>query len=198
MVLESGRFEVGWGNAAALMGARVEELKGDWRRAVRSDEVEARLRQDKAHKIKAVLIAQVDTASGVWNDIEAIGNAIKAAGHPAVYMVDTVASLGCMPFEMDAWGVDVAMSGSQKGLMTPPGLGFVAASDRAQEAHKKAHMRTPYWDWPEREGCEHSRRYAGTAPIHLLFALRQAIDMLFEEGLENTFERHRLLGEAVR
>src|ERR1044071_3898188 len=86
MVLESGRFEVGWGNAAALMGARVEELKGDWRRAVRSDEVEARLRQDKTHSIKAVLIAQVDTASGVWNDIEAIGKAIKAAGHPALYI----------------------------------------------------------------------------------------------------------------
>src|SRR5689334_18405133 len=198
LVLESGRFAVGWGNAAGLMGAEVEVLKGDWRRAVRPDEVEARLRQDKTHSIKAVLVAQVDTASGVWNDIEAIGKAIKAAGHPALYMVDTVASLGCMPFEMDAWGVDVAMSGSQKGLMTPPGLGFVAASDRAQAVHKKADMRTPYWDWTEREGGEHYRRYAGTAPVHLLFALRKAIDMLFAEGLENTFERHRLLGEAVR
>jgi alanine-glyoxylate transaminase/serine-glyoxylate transaminase/serine-pyruvate transaminase len=113
-------------------------------------------------------------------------------------MVDTVASLACMPFEMDGWGVDVAMSGSQKGLMTPPGLGFVAASDRAREVHKKANLRTPYWDWTEREGSEHYRRYAGTAPVHLLFALRKAIDMLFEEGLENTFQRHRLLGEAVR
>jgi alanine-glyoxylate transaminase / serine-glyoxylate transaminase / serine-pyruvate transaminase len=198
LVLESGRFAVGWGNAAQLMGAEVEVLKGDWRRAVRPAEVEARLRQDKAHTIKAVLVAQVDTASGVWNDIEAIGKAIKAAGHPALYMVDTVASLGCMPFEMDAWGIDVAMSGSQKGLMTPPGLGFVAANDRAREAHKKADLRTPYWDWTEREGTEHYRRYAGTAPVHLLYALRKAIDMLFAEGLENTFERHRLLGEAVR
>ena len=198
LVLESGRFAVGWGNAAALMGAEVEVLKGDWRRAVRPHEVEERLRRDKEHKIKAVVVVQVDTASGVQNDIEAIGKAIKASGHPALYMVDTVASLGCMPFEMDKWGVDVAMSGSQKGLMTPPGLGFVAANDRALEVHAKANMRTPYWDWSEREGTEHYRKYAGTAPVHLLFALRQAIDMIHEEGLENVFRRHRLLGEAAR
>jgi len=198
LVLESGRFAVGWGNAAAAMGADVEVLKGDWRRAVRPAQVEARLRQDKDHKIKAILVAQVDTASGVFNDIEALGKAIKSAGHPALYLVDTVASLGCMPFEMDAWGIDVAMSGSQKGLMTPPGLSFCAANDRAQEIHKKANLRTPYWDWSEREGTEHYRKYGGTAPIHLLFALRQAIDMIDEEGLENVFLRHRLLAEAVR
>jgi alanine-glyoxylate transaminase / serine-glyoxylate transaminase / serine-pyruvate transaminase len=198
LVLESGRFAIGWGNAARAMGAEVEVLKGDWRRAVRAEEVEARLRADKDHSIKAILAVQVDTASGAYNDIEAIGKAVKASGHPALFMVDTVASLGCMPFEMDKWGIDVAMSGSQKGLMTPPGLGFVAANDRAQAVHKKADLRTPYWDWSEREGVEHYRRYAGTAPVHLLFALRQAIDMLFEEGLDNVFERHRLLGEAVR
>ena len=198
LVLESGRFAINWGNAAAAMGAEVEVLKGDFRRAIRPAEVEERLRQDKNHSIKAVLAVQVDTASGVFNDIEAIGKAIRAAGHPALYMVDTVASLGCMPFEMDAWGIDVAMSGSQKGLMTPPGLGFVAANDRAREVHKKAGLRTPYWDWTEREGDEHYRKYAGTAPVHLLFALRQAIDMIFEEKLENVFIRHRLLAEAVR
>jgi alanine-glyoxylate transaminase/serine-glyoxylate transaminase/serine-pyruvate transaminase len=180
------------------MGADVEVLKGGWRRAIRPAEVEARLRQDKEHKIKAILAVQVDTASGAYNDIEAIGKVIKESGHPALFMVDAVASLGCMPFEMDAWGIDVAMSGSQKGLMAPPGLGFVAANDRAREVHKKADLRTPYWDWTEREGSEHYRKYAGTAPVHLLFALRQAVDMLFEEGLENTFERHRLLAEAVR
>ena len=198
LVLESGRFAIGWGNAAAAMGADVEVLKGDWRRAVRAAEVEARLRADKEHKIKVILAVQIDTASGAHNDIEAIGKAIKASGHPALFMVDTVASLGCVPFDMDAWGVDVAMSGSQKGLMTPPGLGFVAANDRAREVHKKADMRTPYWDWTEREGIEHYRKYAGTAPVHLLFAMRKAVDMLYEEGLENTFERHRLLAEAVR
>jgi len=198
LVLESGRFAIGWGQAAAAMGAEVEVLKGDWRRAVRPAEVEARLRQDKDHSIKAIVAVQIDTASGAYNDIEAIGKAIKSTGHPALFMVDTVASLGCVPFQMDAWGVDVAMSGSQKGLMTPPGLGFVAANDRARDVHRHANLRTPYWDWTEREGSEHYRKYAGTAPVHLLFALRKAIDMLHAEGLENAHLRHRLLGEAVR
>jgi alanine-glyoxylate transaminase/serine-glyoxylate transaminase/serine-pyruvate transaminase len=198
LVLESGRFAVGWGNAAAAMGVDVEVLKGDWRRAVKPAAVEARLRQDKDHRIKAILAVQVDTASGAFNDIEAIGRAIKSTGHPALFLVDAVASLGCMPFDMDGWGIDVAMCGSQKGLMTPPGLGFCAANAHALEVHKTAGLRTPYWDWTEREGTEHYRKYGGTAPIHLLFALRQAIDMLFAEGLENTFRRHRLLAEAVR
>jgi alanine-glyoxylate transaminase/serine-glyoxylate transaminase/serine-pyruvate transaminase len=198
LVLESGRFAINWGIAATAMGADVEVLKGDWRRAIRVNEVEERLRQDKEHKIKAVLVVQVDTASAAYNDIEAIGKAIKSTGHPALYLVDTVASLGCMPFEMDAWGIDVAMSGSQKGLMTPPGLGFCAVNDRAREVHKKANMRTPYWDWTERDNAENYRIYGGTAPIHLLFALRKAIDMINEEGLENVFLRHRLLADAVR
>ena len=198
LVLESGRFAVGWGNAAAAMGVDVEVLKGDWRRAVKPAAVESRLRQDREHRIKAILAVQVDTASGAFNDIEAIGKAIKSTGHPALFLVDAVASLGCMPFDMDGWGIDVAMCGSQKGLMTPPGLGFCAANERALEVHKTAGLRTPYWDWTEREGTEHYRKYGGTAPVHLLFALRQAIDMLFQEGLENTFRRHRLLAEAVR
>src|SRR5690349_15219616 len=179
LVLESGRFAIGWGESARRMGVEVEILKGDLRRAVRPAEVEARLKADKAGTIKAILVAQIDTASGVVNDIPAISQAVRAANHDALLMVDAVASLGCMPFEMDAWGVDVAMAGSQKGLMTPPGLGFVAANDRARQVHKTATLRTPYWDWTERDGAEHYRKYAGTAPVHLLFALRQAIDMLF-------------------
>lgn len=198
LVLESGRFALGWGNAAEAMGCNIEVLKGDWRRGVRPDEVEERLRRDIKHEIKAVLVVQVDTASSVYNDIAAIGQAIKAAGHPALYMVDVVASLGCMPFEMDAWGVDLAMSSSQKGLMSPPGLGFVAVGDRAREAHQRANLRTPYWDWTFRDGPEHYQKYAGTAPVHLLFALRKALDILFSEGIEATFARHRLLAEAVR
>jgi alanine-glyoxylate transaminase/serine-glyoxylate transaminase/serine-pyruvate transaminase len=198
LVLESGRFAVSWGEHARRMGVEVEVLKGDMRRAVRSEEVEARLRTDRGSSIKAVLVAQIDTASGVVNDIAAIGQAIRAAGHDALLMVDAVASLGCMPFDMDAWGVDIAMSGSQKGLMSPPGLGFVVANDRAREAHKTAGLRTPYWDWTDREGEEHYRKYAGTPPEHLLYGLRQALDLLFEEGLENVFRRHQLLAEAVR
>src|ERR1700716_4157772 len=131
LVLESGRFAIGWGDNARRMGVDVEVLKGDMRRAVRPAEVEARLKADRTqnggHTIKAVLVAQIDTASGVVNDIAAIGQAMRAAGPAALLMVDAVASLGCMPFEMDAWGVEVAMSGSQKGMMTPPGLGFVVA-----------------------------------------------------------------------
>ena len=133
-------------------------------------------------------MAQIDTASGVINDIKAIGEAICAAGHSALLMVDTVASLGCVPFEMDAWGVDVAMAGSQKGLMTPPGLSFTAAGARAREAHKKASMRTPYWDWTFRDGEVHYHKYCGTPPEHLLFGLRTALDLIFAEGLENVDE----------
>ncbi|OQW55493.1 MAG: aminotransferase [Proteobacteria bacterium SG_bin9] len=198
LVLESGRFALGWGEAAARMGAELEILKGELSRAVRPEEVEARLKADVNHEIKVILVVQVDTATGVYNDIEAIGKAIKAAKHPALYVVDTVASLACMPYEMDAWGVDVTMSASQKGLMTPPGLSFVAVNDRARAIHAKANMRTPYWDWTAREGKEHYMRYAGTPPVHLMYALRRALDMIAEEGLDNTFLRHKLLAEAVR
>jgi alanine-glyoxylate transaminase/serine-glyoxylate transaminase/serine-pyruvate transaminase len=198
LVLESGRFALDWGDAAARLGVEVEILKGDWHRAVRPTEVEARLRKDKAGAIKAILAVQIDTSSGVVNDIAAIGQVIKSAQHDALFMVDAVASLGSVPFEMDAWGVDIAVSASQKGLMTPPGLGFVAASDRAREAHQKAGLRTPYWDWTARDGDSHYQKYAGTPPEHLMFALRQALDMLFEEQLDNVFLRHRLLAEAVR
>jgi alanine-glyoxylate transaminase/serine-glyoxylate transaminase/serine-pyruvate transaminase len=198
LVLESGRFALFWGEYARMLGAEVEILPGDPRGAVRPEAVEARLKADRAGAIKAILVTQVDTASGVVNDIPAIGQAVRAAGHDALLMVDAVASLGCMPFCMDAWGVDVAMAGSQKGLMTPPGLGFVAAGARARETHKGAGMRTPYWDWTAREGELHYLKYAGTPPEHLLFALRTALDMILAEGLDNVFRRHRLLAEATR
>jgi alanine-glyoxylate transaminase/serine-glyoxylate transaminase/serine-pyruvate transaminase len=196
LVLESGQFAIAWGDAAARLGVEIEVLEGDWRRAVRPADVEARLRADKG--IKAILAVQIETSTGVTNDISAIGEAIKAVRHDALYVVDAVASLGCVPFAMDAWGVDVAVSGSQKGLMSPPGLGFVAAGARARAAHRKAGLRTPYWDWTARDGESHYQKYAGTPPEQLLFALRKALDMLFEEGLDNVFLRHRLLAEAVR
>ncbi len=198
LVLESGRFATGWGAMAQGLGCEVEVLAGEWSRAVRPEAVAARLAADRGGSIKAVLVVQVDTASGVVNDIPAIGAAIRAAGHDALYCVDAVASLGCMPFEMDAWGIDIAMAASQKGLMTPPGLSFVAASARAREIHKQAGLRTPYWDWTAREGEEHYRKYAGTAPEHLLFGLDKALEMMFAEGLDAIFERHRILAAAVQ
>jgi len=198
LVLESGRFATGWGEMAARLGAEVEVLAGSYSRAVRPADVETRLAADKGHTIKAILVVQIDTASGVVNDIAAIGRAIRASGHPALLMVDVVASLACMPFEMDAWGVDVAVAGSQKGLMTPPGLGFVAAGERAVVAHKRAGLVTPYWDWTFREGEEHYQKYCGTPPEHMLFGLRKAIDMIKAEGLERVFERHRLLAGATQ
>jgi len=196
LVLESGRFAVDWGDAAARLGLEIEVLEGDWRRAVRPKAVAACLRADK--RIKAVLAVQIETSTGVANDIAAIGEAIRAVHHDALYVVDTIASLGCVPFAMDAWGVDVAVAASQKGLMSPPGLGFVAAGNRAREAHRKAGLRTPYWDWTVRDGELHYHKYSGTPPVHLLFALRKALDMMLEEGLDNVFLRHRLLAEAIR
>src|SRR5579862_5106300 len=157
LVLESGQFGIAWGDAAARLGVEIEVLAGDWRRAVRPADVEARLRADNGGAIKAILAVQIETSTGVANDIAAIGAAIKAARHDALYVVDVVASLGCVPFAMDAWGVDVAVSGSQKGLMSPPGLSFVAAGARARAAHRTAGLRTPYWDWTTRDGESHYR-----------------------------------------
>ena len=198
LILESGRFAVGWGEMARLMGAEIEVLAQSGRKAVEPAAVEARLKADTKHSIKAIFVVQVDTATGVVNDLPAIRKAIDAAGHPALLMVDTVASLGCMPYEMDAWGIDITMCGSQKGLMTPPGLALVAAGPRALEAHKTANMRTMYWDWTFRDGPEHYQKYCGTPPEHAIFALRKAIDLLFAEGLENAHRRHALLAEATR
>ena len=198
LVLESGRFAIGWGEMAKMVGVEVEILDGKPRGAVDPSRVEDRLRSDVAHDIKAILVVQIDTASGVVNDIPAIRAAIDAAGHPALLMVDTIASLGIMPYEMDAWRVDLTVAAAQKGLMTPPGLSFIAANERSLAAHRKADLRTSYWDWTQRDGPLHYQKYCGTPPEHLLFGLRKALDMLFTEGLENVFERHRLISEAVR
>jgi alanine-glyoxylate transaminase / serine-glyoxylate transaminase / serine-pyruvate transaminase len=198
LVLESGKFALDWGDAAARLGIEVEVVPSDWRHAIRPEEIERRLRADKGGTIKAILAVHVETSSSLLTDIAGIGQAIKSAQHDALLMVDAVASLGCVPFEMDAWGVDVAMSGSQKGLMAPPGLSFVAAGERARAAHRKAGLRTPYWDWTARDGDAHYVKYAGTPPMQMMFAMRQALDMLFAEGLENVLLRHRLLAQAVR
>ncbi|MBO0346372.1 aminotransferase class V-fold PLP-dependent enzyme [Roseibium sp. CAU 1637] len=198
LVLESGRFALGWGEAACISGLEMEVFPGDWRKPVDVAALEEHLRADKGHSIKAILVVQVDTASGALNDISGIRRAMDAAWHPALLMVDTIASLGCVPFEMDAWGVDIALTGSQKGLMTPPGLSFVAAGPRAIEAHKTADMRVNYFDWTFRNGPEHYQKYCGTPPEHLLFGFREALRMIEAEGLDAVWQRHRLLAEATR
>ena len=198
LVLASGRFALGWGATAEGIGLKTETIDAGWHAPVSPEALEARLRLDREGRIKAILVVQVDTASGVVNDIPALSAAIRRAGHDALLMVDAVASLGCIPFEMDAWGVDVAMSASQKGLMTPPGLGFIAAGARARERHRTANLRTPYWDWTAREGEIHYQKYCGTPPEHLLFGLRQALDMLLAEGLPAIHTRHSILARTVR
>ena len=199
LVLESGRFALGWGDQAKMLGAEVEILNAEPRSPINPDAVEARLRTDTDHKIKAILAVQVDTASGVWNDIAAIGRAIRSTGHPALFMVDCVASIGCVEYLMDDWGVDVTVGGSQKGLMVPPGLGLVWANDKALAAHKSADMRSPYWDWTARMSEEmHYLRYCGTAPIQHVYAMRGALDMINEEGLEAIWQRHAAFAGAVR
>ena len=184
LVLESGLFAVAWGDMARMLGVKVEMLKGDLRRAVDPAAVEQRLRADAARR---------DQGRPRRADRHRLGRRQRhrrhpprddAAGHRALLMVDCVASLGCMPFDMDGWGVDVAMSGSQKGLMTPPGLAFVAANERANAVHQKADLRTRYWDWTFRQGEAHYQKYGGTPPEHLLFGLRKALDLLLAEGLE--------------
>jgi len=198
LVLESGCFAVVWGEAARKLGLDVEVVPGSYRAAVDPAALAERLKADRDKRIKAIMVVQVDTASSVVNDIPALRRAIDEAGHPALLMVDAIASLGTMPFHMDKWGVDIALTGSQKGLMTPPGLSFVAAGERAWQAHQKAELRTPYWDWTFRSGDEHYMKYCGTPPEHLLYALDQALQMIFAEGLAAAWHRHALLAEAVR
>ena len=198
LVLESGRFAAGWGQMAEAMGVRVETLSGDQRRAVDPAALDARLREDKDGRIKAILVVQVDTASGVANDIPALRRAIDAVGHDALLMVDAIASLATMEFEMDEWGVDVAVTCSQKGLMMPPGLSFAAAGNKAVAAHGEAGLRTRYWDWTARHGELHYEKYCGTPPVHMLYGLRKSLDMLLGEGLDGIFTRHRLLSGAVQ
>ena len=198
LVLESGRFAVGWGRLGATAGLEVEVLAGDDREAVDPAAVTEALRADTGQKIKAVLVVQVDTASSVRNDLRAIRAAIDAANHSALLMVDCIASLGCERFEMDEWGIDVTVAGSQKGLMVPPGLGFVWANAKALAAYEHADLRTGYWDWgPRLAKGAHYQKYCGTPPIQHLYALRTALDMLAEEGLENVWWRHEILGGAV-
>ncbi|MGG7567062.1 pyridoxal-phosphate-dependent aminotransferase family protein [Rhodovulum sp. DZ06] len=200
LALDNGRFAAGWAGMAERMGVKTEVSDEGLRGPVDPNRLEERLRKDTAGEIKAVLLVHVDTASSAANDIPAVRAAIDAAGHPALLMVDCVASLGSMPFETDAWGVDVMVGGSQKGLMTPPGLGFVWVGEKAWAMSGNGDLVSTYWDWRTRIEPEmFYQRFCGTAPVQHLFALREALNMLVhEEGIENAWARHKVLADAVR
>ena len=198
LVPETGQFSLSWMEMAETLGITGEYLTNDWRHGIDPDEVETRLVDDKDREIKAVLAVQTDTATGITSDIAAVRLAMDAADHPALLMVDTVASLVTTEFRMDEWGVDVAVGGSQKGMMMPPGLSFTAASNKAQKIGETANLPRNYWDWRKRRGQSHYTWYCGTAPEHLIFGLREAIDMVIEEGLEGAHRRHQWLASAVR
>lgn len=198
LVLESGRFAIVWGEMAEMSGVKMEVLPGADDRPVDPEALRARLADDPSHEIKAVLTVQTDTATSVRNDIPALRAAIDAAAHPALFMVDCIASLGCEPFEMDAWGVDVTVAGSQKGLMVPPGLAFLWANDKAIAAHERSDIHVGYLDWNSRlNATAHYELYAGTPPVSHLYGLREALVMIAEEGLEARWDRHRALACAV-
>jgi alanine-glyoxylate transaminase/serine-glyoxylate transaminase/serine-pyruvate transaminase len=197
LVPEIGHFSHSWAEHARALGLETEVVPGDWRQAVAPERIEEHLRRDRERRIKAVLAVQVDTGTGVASDIPAIRAAIDAAGHPALLVVDTIASLAAMPFDMDAWGVDVAIAASQKALMCPPGLTIVAANERALKTCASLSRRHRYWDWSPRVGEEYYTLFCGTMPEHLIFGLREALDIIKEQGLPAIFRRHRRLAGAV-
>ncbi len=199
LVIATGQFGLGWAASARAMGIEVEVLDFGKSNPADMAQVEAALRADRAGRIKAVLTTHVDTASTIRTDIAALRAAMDASGHAALLAVDCIASLGCDEFHMDVWGVDVTVAASQKGLMTPPGMGFVWFSEKARLATRQADLRSPYWDWtPRADGTEFWQLWNGTAPTHHLFGLREALTMLLhEEGLPAVWARHEALARTV-
>ncbi|NSY38356.1 alanine--glyoxylate aminotransferase family protein [Leisingera sp. ANG59] len=198
LVPASGRFAIGWSEMAEGLGIGTEVLdfgtSAPWDMA-RIAEV---LAADKTHRIKAVLGVHVDTSSSIRNDIAGLRRLLDQAGHPALLMADCIASLGCERFEMDAWGVDVMVTASQKGLMMPPGLSFVFFNDKAAAARAALPRISRYWDWePRAHPAEFYQYFGGTAPTHHLYGLRAALDMIHGEGLENVWDRHARLARAI-
>ncbi|QDY69685.1 pyridoxal-phosphate-dependent aminotransferase family protein [Qingshengfaniella alkalisoli] len=199
LVLATGRFGFGWAETAARMGIIVETIDFGKRSTLDPDRVRDALNADTEKQIKAILVTQVDTATSIRNDIAAVRAVVDDADHPALLMADCVASMGCDRFEMDAWGVDVAITASQKGLMTPPGLGFVFFNDKAEAVQKSLKVTSNYWDWQPRAYPEELYQYFhGTSPTHHIFGLRAALDILVhEEGMEAAWARHATLARAI-
>lgn len=194
----SGHFAEQWAIQAEATGRRV--IRTPYREGYPIDpnDVEQALRADAKREIVAVFAVHTDTASGSTSDLKAIRAAIDAAGHPAIYVADVVASLAAIPFQMDALGVNVAVGASQKGLMSPPGLGFVAVDERAGAVAAKNTAPRYYWDWGRRKSEFSYKKFCGTAPQNLLFGLEAALGLLDREGLPNVFARHALLSRAVQ
>jgi len=198
MMVETGHFASLWGHLAGSLGIEAEILETDWRTGVDPDAVEQRLREDSAHSIKAVCVVHNETSTGATSRIAEVRKAIDAAGHPALLMVDTISGLASADFQFDEWGVDVAVSGSQKGLMLPPGLSFNAISEKALAVAKTSGCKRSYWDWESMLKPNETGYFPYTPATNLLYGLAEAIDMLHEEGLENVFARHKRHGEAAR
>jgi len=198
LMFETGQFATLWSNLAKRFDLNVELVPGDWRSGVDPGQVEARLKADTKQAIKAVCIVHNETSTGVASRVGEVRKAIDQAGHPALFFVDTISSLASIDYRHDAWGVDVTVGGSQKGLMMPPGLSFTAVSEKALEAGKTASLPRSYWRWDEMLSTNAKGFFPYTPATNLLYGLREAIAMLNEEGLDNVFARHDRHAEATR
>ncbi len=198
LMVETGHFATLWKEMAERLGLRAEFIETDWRSGADPQAIEARLRSDVGGEIKAVCVVHNETSTGCTSPIAQVRKAIDAADHPALLMVDTISSLASIDYRHDEWGVDVTVAGSQKGLMLPPGLSFNAISDKASAVSKTARLPKSYWSWEAMSGPNASGFFPYTPATNLLYGLAEALDMLFEEGLENVFVRHDRHAEAAR
>jgi alanine-glyoxylate transaminase/serine-glyoxylate transaminase/serine-pyruvate transaminase len=198
LMFETGQFATLWRDLAQRLGLAVEFVPGDWRRGVDPALVESKLRADAQRQIRAVCVVHNETSTAVTSRIPEIRAAIDRSGHPALFFVDTISSLGSMDYRHDEWKVDVTVAGSQKGLMLPPGLSFNAISDRALQASRGAGLKRSYWDWAPMLQANENGFFPYTPATNMLYGLRESLAMLQEEGLENVFRRHARHGEATR
>lgn len=198
LMAETGHFATLWKQIATRFGIEVEFIPGDWRRGADPAAIEAKLSEDKARRIKAVMVVHNETSTGSTSRIAEIRKAIDAAGHPALFMVDTISSLASVDYRHDEWQVDVTVSGSQKGLMLPPGLSFNAISEKAMAASKANKLPRSYWDWQEMVKINAGGFFPYTPATNLLYGLKEALAMLQEEGLDAVFARHQRLAAACR
>ena len=198
LMCETGHFAALWRKLAARLGLEPEFLPGDWRHGADPEAIEKRLRADAERRVKAVCVVHNETSTGVASRIAELRRAIDAAGHPALFMVDTISSLASIDYRHDEWGVDVTVAGSQKGLMLPPGLSFNCVSPKALAASKSAKLARSYFAWDEMLASGRSGYFPYTPATNLLYGLREALAMLEEEGLENVFARHARHAEAAR